>query len=71
MENLSLSKFKLEHTECDFKREVEHKKTKSWLKSVCAFANGIGGALIFGIDDENRRYCPISDLQGEIEFITN
>ena len=70
MENLSLSKFKLEHTECDFKREVEHKKTKSWLKSVCAFANGIGGALIFGIDDENRQYCPIADLQGEIEFIT-
>ena len=70
MENLSLSKFKLEHTECDFKREVEHKKTKSWLKSVSAFANGIGGALIFGIDDENRLYCPIADLQGEIEFIT-
>ncbi len=71
MENLYLSKFKLEHTECDFKREVEHKKTKSWLKSVCAFANGIGGALIFGIDDENRQYCPISDLQDEIEFITD
>lgn len=70
MENLNLSKFKLEHTECDFKREVEHKKTKSWLKSVSAFANGIGGALIFGIDDENRQYCPIADLQGEIEFIT-
>ena len=70
MENLDLSKFKLEHTECDFKREVEHKKTKSWLKSVSAFANGIGGALIFGIDDENRQYCPIADLQGEIEFIT-
>lgn len=70
MEKLDLSKFKLEHTECDFKREVEHKKTKNWLKSVSAFANGIGGALIFGIDDENRQYCPIADLQGEIEFIT-
>ena len=70
MANLSVDKFLLEHTECDFKREVEHKKTKSWLKSVSAFANGIGGALIFGIDDENREYCPIEDLQGEIEFIT-
>ena len=66
MENLSLNKFKLEHTECDFKREVEHKKTKSWLKSVSAFANGIGGALIFGIDDENRQYCTIADLQSRI-----
>ena len=70
MGKLSLSKLKLEHTECDFKREVEHKKTKSWLKSVSAFANGIGGALIFGIDDKTRQYCPIADLQSEIEFIT-
>lgn len=42
MENFSLDKFNLEHTECDFKREVEHKKTKSWLKSVSAFASGSG-----------------------------
>ena len=33
MENLSLSKFKLEHTECDFKREVEHKKLKAGSKA--------------------------------------
>ena len=70
MKNLTLSKFKLEHSECDFKREVEHKKIKNWLKSVCAFANGIGGALVFGIDDENRQYFPIKNMQGEIEFIT-
>ena len=35
-----------ETTECDFKRELETKKPKSWLKSVSAFANGIGGKLM-------------------------
>jgi len=34
-----------EATECDFKQELERKKPKSWLKSVSAFANGIGGTL--------------------------
>ena len=35
----------------DFKESVEKKKTKSWLKSVSAFANTKGGSLFFGIDD--------------------
>lgn len=56
-----LTRFRIEHTECDYKREVEHTKTKSWLKSVSAFANGIGGMLIFGIDDEPRKPSPIAD----------
>ena len=34
-----------EATECDFKVTLEVKKPKSWLKSVSAFANGIGGTL--------------------------
>ena len=38
-----------EATECDFKVALEVKKPKSWLKSVSAFANGIGGTLFFGI----------------------
>lgn len=65
-----INNFRIEHTECDFKRQVEHSKTKSWLKSVSAFANGIGGMLIFGIDDKIREYVPIEDIQSEIEFIT-
>ena len=32
-----------EATECDFKVALETKKPKSWLKSVSAFSNGIGG----------------------------
>ena len=38
-----------EATECDFKVALEVKKPKSWLKSVSAFANGIGGTLFFGV----------------------
>lgn len=36
----------------DFKLKLEEKKPKSWLKSVSAFANGLGGSLFFGIDDD-------------------
>ena len=43
-----------EATEYDFKVALEVKKPKSWLKSVSAFANGIGGTLFFGIDDDRN-----------------
>lgn len=38
-----------EATEYDKKEALEERKPRSWCKSVSAFANGIGGALIFGI----------------------
>lgn len=38
-----------EATEYDFKVALEVKKPKSWLKSVSAFANGIGGTLFSGL----------------------
>ena len=38
-----------ETTEYDKKAALEVKKPKSWCKSVSAFANTLGGALIFGI----------------------
>ncbi len=31
---------------------MEERRPRSWLKSVSAFANGIGGALIFGVSDD-------------------
>ena len=34
-----------EATEYDKKQAVERKKVKSWLKSVSAFANTIGGKM--------------------------
>ena len=41
-----------ECTAYDFKVTLEEKKPKSWLKSVIAFANGPGGSLFFGIDND-------------------
>lgn len=41
-----------EATEYDKKLALEEKKPKSWCKSVSAFANTFGGALIFGISNE-------------------
>lgn len=41
-----------ECTAYDFKLMLEEKRPKSWLKSVCAFANGLGGSLFFGVADD-------------------
>ncbi len=41
-----------ECTAYDFKVMLEEKKPKSWLKSVSAFANGLGGSFFFGIDND-------------------
>lgn len=41
-----------EATEYDKKEMLEERKPRSWLKSVSAFANGIGGALIFGVSND-------------------
>lgn len=58
-----------EATECDFKVALEVKKPKSWLKSVSAFANGIGGTLFFGIDDD-RNIIGLQDAQADAEAIS-
>lgn len=58
-----------EATECDFKVAVEKKKPKSWLKSVSAFSNGIGGILLFGVDND-RNTIGLSDIQGDAEAIS-
>lgn len=41
-----------ECTAYDFKSMLEERRPKSWLKSVSAFANGSGGSLFFGIEDD-------------------
>lgn len=43
-----------EATAYDKKQTLEVRRPKSWLKSVSAFANGEGGVLIFGIDDNDQ-----------------
>ena len=58
-----------EATECDFKVALETKKPKSWLKSVSAFSNGIGGTLFFGVSDD-REPIGLSDVQKDAEAIS-
>ncbi len=58
-----------EATEYDKKAMLEVKKPKSWLKSVSAFANGIGGVLIFGVAD-NDAVVGIDDVKKTMEVIS-
>ena len=48
---------------------LEVKRPKSWLKSVSAFANGVGGVLIFGIAD-NDSVEGIDDVKKAMEVIS-
>ncbi len=64
-----IDKWIAEATECDFKVALEIKKPKSWLKSVSAFANGIGGTLFFGIRDD-REIIGLEDVQADAEAIS-
>ena len=58
-----------EATEYDKKVMLEVKKTMSWLKSVSAFANGVGGVLIFGIADDDS-VVGIDDVKKAMEVIS-
>jgi ATP-dependent DNA helicase RecG len=40
-----------EATEYEFKSSVEANKPRSWLKTVSAFANGVGGSIYIGVSD--------------------
>ncbi len=58
-----------EATEYDKKIMLERKKPKSWLKSVSAFANCEGGALIFGISDDSE-LVGLEDAKKDSEIIS-
>ena len=60
-----------ECTAYDFKVMLEEKKPKSWLKSVSAFANGLGGSLFFGIDNDGIIFAStdtpnVGDYDGDV-----
>lgn len=59
-----------ECTAYDFKVALEEKKPKSWLKSVSAFANGLGGSLFFGVDND-RTIKGLNDMQSVCETISS
>ena len=58
-----------ETTEFEFKEELEIKKSKSWLKTVSAFANGVGGSIYFGISDDGA-IVGLVDVQKVAEQIS-
>lgn len=58
-----------ETTEREYKVEVELKRPKSWLKTVSAFCNGIGGTIYFGVNDD-REIIGTEDTQKDIEKIS-
>lgn len=59
-----------ETTSSEFKSSVERAKPKSWLKSVSAFANTKGGALVFGVADKTHEVVGVEDAQAEAEFVS-
>ncbi len=58
-----------ETTDYDKKLALETRKPKSWCKSVSAFANGVGGTLIFGITNDNE-VIGLLDAEKDAEIIS-
>lgn len=61
---------KVESTNIDFKEEVEYGKSKSWLKTVSAFANSNGGILLFGVKDVDRSAVGLKDVVKDSEKVS-
>lgn len=59
-----------ETSNSDFKELLETKNAKSWLKSISAFANGIGGTLYFGVQNKTKKIVGLPDIQEAISKIT-
>lgn len=69
MEKFDIRQLIGEATEYDKKQTLEVKKPKSWCKSVSAFANGMGGRLIWGISDDDT-LIGLADAKGDAEKIS-
>jgi ATP-dependent DNA helicase RecG len=59
-----------EATEYEFKSAVEMNKPRSWLKTVSAFANGVGGSIYFGVDDKTHKVIGLDDIQKTADQIS-
>ncbi len=69
MKDLTINDLIAECTAYDYKEALEEKKPKSWLKSVSAFANTLGGSLFFGIDNDGN-VKGLDDIQHVTETIS-
>lgn len=70
METIIRNLLTAESTYVDFKVSLEKAKPKSWLKTVVAYANGLGGSLLFGVDDD-RNIIGLKDIHDDAEKISN
>lgn len=70
METIIENLLTAESTYVDFKVSLEKVQPKSWLKTVVAFANGLGGSLLFGVDDD-RDIIGLKDIHDDAEKISN
>lgn len=66
---MDLSKYLGETTVYEKKVMLELKKPKSWLKTVSSFANGKGGKLFFGIDD-NDNLIGVDDYKNSTDMLS-
>ena len=60
-------------TECsayDYKEMLEENRPKSWLKSISAFSNGLGGSLFYGVDNDGV-VKGLDDVQHVCEAISS
>ena len=64
-----INKLIAEATEGDYKVSLESEKPRSWLKSVSAFSNGIGGSLFFGVNND-KQIIGLDDIQKDAEEIS-
>ena len=61
---------KVERSNIEFKEKVEYNKSKSWLKSVSAFANSNGGILLFGVRDVDREPVGLDNIIKDSEKVS-
>ncbi|NLO71128.1 MAG: AAA family ATPase [Porphyromonadaceae bacterium] len=59
-----------ESTQIAYKETLETKKAKSWLKSISAFANGVGGTLVFGVRDTDHHIVGVDNTQEVVTKIS-
>ena len=61
---------RIEATHLDYKKSLEKEKSKSWLKSVVAFANTKGGHILFGVRNIDHEPIGLDDAQGTASKIS-
>lgn len=59
-----------ECSDYELKQSIELEKPRSWLKTVSAFANTLGGIIIFGVDND-RKIVGLKDVANALEIISD